>query len=233
MNKNFYSIILVLLTTFVLSGCIASRPVLNAFVDPDKKSEYAFGANPIVVKDNISQDSFPVNRPPFDPASITYSRIVNDRFEWGFGLSGLYQKLAFVPSEDYEELDVDNLAITQFSNVYGLLWGEYGEIVVDGGFLVGIPFNKVFSVTSGICCRYLSSSDKFSTDSTGNRINYVYTATNMYFPISLIAGNKNHKIACGFEFPIELKENYYKNGNPLQYDNHTNFALRVSYCYLR
>ena len=113
-----------ILTTFVLNGCIASRPVLNAFVDPDKKSEYAFGANPVIIKDNIVRDSFPVDQPVYSPVSITYSRIVNDRFEWGFGLSGLYQKLAFVPSEDYEELDVDNLAITKFSNVYGLLLGD-------------------------------------------------------------------------------------------------------------
>lgn len=239
MLRKATKFLLVFVNVFIISCGMASRPAMDAYINSDITYEVTGTYNKAIVEDVIEDARFSNDLLYVWPASVSYGRITNERFQWGFGLAGLYEKVAIIPPEDYKELSLSNIAVTQFANVSYTQWaGHYGEGNFESGILIGLPFWERLSITTGLAYKYEFLSSESSADSAGEIDMYKVKRESIFLPAYLIFTGGHHKFAIGVEQPYQLKENYLLSmpnvGEiSVKYSNKSNTLLRISYTFLK
>ena len=239
MLRKTLKLLLIFVNVFIVSCGMASRPALDAYINPDITYEVTGTYNKAIVEDVIEDARFSSDLLYAWPASVSYGRITNERFQWGFGLAGLYEKVAIIPPEDYNELSLSNVAVTQYANVSYTQWsGHYGEGDFETGLLMGLPLWERLSVTTGLAYKYEFLSSESSADSAGVRDVFKVKRESVFLPAYLIFKAGHHKFALGIEQPYQLKENYLLtipnvNETSVKYSNKNNTILRISYTFLK
>jgi hypothetical protein len=165
--KPLIRFLIIFLITFM--NCGPSLPLLDANIDNYKKFKIHINEQVGLVNDvfenNPSVKGNPVYPVPANialpsshgvPLSIHFTKQFKQRFEIGFGLVGIYEKLVLLKPANYDSFNIKNIIISQVFHVGAGIMGDhtYGGATMDAGFLFGIPLLPDKSLTTGIIWEY-------------------------------------------------------------------------------
>ena len=169
LGKNIMAI-KIILKSFLFSliilccNCSTSFPIYDAHILPQGTKQVAFGArytteqdgfpNPAAVKVDSAVPKFFNQFKYGSPivSSITFG--MTKRYEVGFGPLGMFQKFAILVPRAYDSPRISDIALTQTYNLGVCLFpNRYYGVEANLGLLLGIPFSKTLSLTTGVLGR--------------------------------------------------------------------------------
>jgi len=242
-------------------NCSTSFPIYDAHILPQGTKQVAIGARYTMEQDGFSNQTaakvdsaiprffnqFKYGSPMV--SSITFG--MNNRYEVGFGPLGVFQKFALIVPNAYDKPRLSNVALTQTFNFGVCLFpNRYYGLESSGGLLLGVPWSKSLSFTTGVLGRVCAGEIMHATgdplkDSLACwQYNLVTDLKQVVLPIGMIYSYtpllgklKAIRFCLGMEIPFSLEKTFTlrkaygqegDNREDLPYSNNSNLRLIAS-----